>query len=206
MDKVEIRLKNRKRMILDILERSPGGLSLSELASKVGVSTITLNSDLEGLVRDGSVIVRTLGSVKINYHKKYSEYVIKTEPSPITAIKEGNWRKYQASDSLQKRPKNAVFFSSTNTIEHEIVKSFACILIQKNGLEFVTEVINKETGERADIIILDTGKRIEIETDSKRAKRFDKTDVCVVRIDKFKNRPLELFYDLRDIIDGAIKT
>lgn len=208
MDKRKVRIENRKKLILEILEKQPGGVPLEQLAKEVGVSTITLNLDLDDLILKNKVIVRLIGSAKIHYHSKYSDYVFKNESSNVVMNREGNWRRYQASDSLQKRPKNTVFFSNSNSIEHEIVKSTVCIKLQRAGLEFVTEVINKETGEKADIIVLDNGKRIEIETGEKRAKRFDGTDVIVLRIDYFKYSPhMKIFHDLHiDEIIKGIKT
>ena len=80
------------------------------------------------------------------------------------------------------RPKNAIFLSPANSLEHEMAKCRMCYKLLKDGLKFVTEAVDNKTQERADIVVLDSGERIEIETDPKRAERFKGTDITVIKL------------------------
>jgi cellulose biosynthesis protein BcsQ len=80
------------------------------------------------------------------------------------------------------RPKNAIFLSPSNSEEHEMEKCRQCYEILKKGMKFITEAVDNHTKERADIVVLDTGERIEIETDKNRAKRFEGTDITVIKM------------------------
>lgn len=85
------------------------------------------------------------------------------------------WRSYHVPGmgNYTTRPVNAIFLSPKNTWEHEMWKAKVCHEILKKGMKFVTEAVCNKTGDRADIIVLDTGDRIEVETTKRRAKRFE---------------------------------
>lgn len=116
------------------------------------------------------------------------------------------YKKYHipGCQAYYKRPKNGVYLSSANSIEHEMAKAKICYYILKYGLEipsgetikldeiekfksnapqtFITEAVSNETKKRPDIVILDTGQEIEVETDPKRAKRFENTKSVVIKL------------------------
>lgn len=85
-------------------------------------------------------------------------------------------------NEYNRRPIDAIFLSPANSIEHEMAKCRMCYKLLKDGLKFVTEAVDNKTQERADIVVLDSGERIEIETDPKRAERFKGTDITVIKL------------------------
>lgn len=105
-----------------------------------------------------------------------------------------NMKKYHtpACSNYIKRAKNAVYISPANSIEHEIAKLKVCYELRKNKNDFITEACrNKKDGNgkirRVDIVNLDTGQEIEIETDPRRAKRFEgEKGVMVIELWKTK--------------------
>ncbi len=62
---------------------------------------------------------------------------------------------------LGSRKKGEVRFSSNETTEHRAMKELICADLRIEGKEYVTEAIFK-TGGRADILVLDDFKVIEI--------------------------------------------
>jgi hypothetical protein len=87
-----------------------------------------------------------------------------------------------------RRPKNAIFISTANSIEHEIWKTKICYELKQQGKSFITECVRNTKDEkgkerRVDIVELDSGKEIEIELDPKRAKRFEgENNVIVIKV------------------------
>ena|GEM_PF-2962000 len=79
-----------------------------------------------------------------------------------------------------KRAKNAVYLSAANSIEHELAKAEVCWLLLKAGKDFITECCDNKTGLRRDVVCLDNGAIIEVETDEKRAQRFSNVASVVV--------------------------
>lgn len=76
-----------------------------------------------------------------------------------------------------KRPKNAVYISVANSIEHEIAKLKVCYDLRKERKEFITEACRNQKDEngkirRVDVVVLDLGEEIEIEVSPRRARRF----------------------------------
>lgn len=80
------------------------------------------------------------------------------------------------------RPKNAIFLSPANSEEHEMEKCRICYNLLKEGKKYITEAVDNHTKERADIVILDSGERIEIEMEKDRAKRFEGRDITVIKM------------------------
>lgn len=81
------------------------------------------------------------------------------------------------------RPINGIFLSPANSWEHEQAKCRECYHLLESKMKFITEAVDNKTGERADIVVLDTGRRIEIETDERRSRRFDnRPDIDVVEL------------------------
>lgn len=91
-----------------------------------------------------------------------------------------------------KRAKNAIYLNPTNSWEHEMAKCRACYELRSTSSNFITEAVrNAKDAEgkhrRIDIVDLTTGYEIEIETDPKRAKRFDgEENVIVIKLWKEK--------------------
>ena len=86
-----------------------------------------------------------------------------------------NWYKYKIShgNNLQRIKMNVIYISTANSLDHEIGKLKICYELRKQGHYFITEAEDIRTKERADVVDLDTGIRYEIETDPRRAKRFE---------------------------------
>lgn len=95
-----------------------------------------------------------------------------------------NWRKYHPTNVRAGRVKrNVVKPYPNNSWAHELAKFKICWLISKLGHSYITEGVSRKTGERVDVVDLDTGYHYEIETDPKRAKRFEgREDVIVVKL------------------------
>lgn len=86
------------------------------------------------------------------------------------------WNSYHipGCGNLNRIKKNALFVRGQNSFEHELAKFDACYRLLKDGHEFITEAErNRKLGEArviVDIVDLDTGMEIEIETNKARAK------------------------------------
>ena len=87
-----------------------------------------------------------------------------------------------------RRPVNAIYTSTANSLLHEAWKLKICRELMQNGKQFITEAVRNELDHkgamrRVDIVELDTGLEIEIETDPKRAARFnDESNVLVIKV------------------------
>ncbi len=97
------------------------------------------------------------------------------------------WKSYHipSMPNYMRRPKNAIFISSANSYEHELLKFKTCYEFRKEGIDFVCEAVrNKKDAKghvrRVDIVNLNTGDEIEIEMTEKRAKRFEGEEGVVV--------------------------
>lgn len=85
--------------------------------------------------------------------------------------------------NLHRVKKNAVFLSVANSLEHELAKCNVCYELKKRGYEFLTEAVDNKSGLRRDIVSLDDGRVYEVETDERRAKRFDgDSNVVVIKL------------------------
>lgn len=85
------------------------------------------------------------------------------------------------------RPKiNVIYFSIANTKAHELKKLEVAYDLRKQGYDIITEAVENETGLRRDVVCLHTGEIYEIETDPRRAKRFEGTKVNVIKLFKEK--------------------
>lgn len=88
-------------------------------------------------------------------------------------MKENHIGKYhtQGCPNFVKRAKNAIFISASNSLPHETKKLEICYELRKLGINFITEAVRnvKEDGKerRVDIVNINTGEEIEIETDHK---------------------------------------
>jgi len=87
-----------------------------------------------------------------------------------------NWWKYHipSCGNLMRIKKNAIFISAANSFEHEMRKCEECYKLKKLGHEFITEAErNRKRNEarvKVDIVDLDIGEEIEIESTKYRAK------------------------------------
>lgn len=87
--------------------------------------------------------------------------------------------------NYMKRPKNAIYISTANSIEHERAKVDLCYELKEQDKYYITEAVRNEKDEkgkerRVDVVCLDDGTEYEIETDPKRARRFEGQDNVVV--------------------------
>lgn len=74
-------------------------------------------------------------------------------------------------------------FNVSNSIEHETAKFHVCFYLRKSGRKFISEAYSNLTGDRHDVVCLDDGYIYEVETDPKRAKRFDgRPGIVVVKL------------------------
>jgi len=85
------------------------------------------------------------------------------------------WHKYHipGQSNLHKRKINAVFLSVANSKAHEFKKAEVCYDILKKKHQFITEASTCKGNRRVDVVDLDDGKEYEIETNLKRAERFN---------------------------------
>lgn len=99
---------------------------------------------------------------------KISQKKIKSQRSKV-------WHLYHVpgKGNYTTRPKNAIFINPHNSIEHEIEKVRQGMTLREKNMQFITEAVENKTGLRRDMVVLDTHEIIEIETDPKRAKRFN---------------------------------
>ena len=90
------------------------------------------------------------------------------------------WHKYHVPgcSNLHSLKINAIFISTANSLKHELKKTEVCYKIKKKGNNFITEAERKK--RRVDVVDIDTGTEYEIETDKRRAKRFEKEKGVVV--------------------------
>lgn len=85
---------------------------------------------------------------------------------------------------------DAVFISAANSWEHEAAKTYVCWCLKKKGMKFITEAVSNKTNDRHDIVCLDDGYIYEVETDKKRAKRFEGLQgIIVVKLFENPNIP-----------------
>jgi len=95
----------------------------------------------------------------------------------LSLKREETRKKYKVprGNNYQKRPLNAIYFRSMNSLRHELMKAQKCHELLKEKKWFITEAENKRNGLIRDVVCLDDGMIYEIETDPRRAERF-KTD------------------------------
>jgi len=77
-----------------------------------------------------------------------------------------NYEKYHIPGCANyvRRPKNAIYISTANTIAHEFAKLKICYDLRKKGRTIITEAVpNNNPKRRIDIVDLTTGEEIEIE-------------------------------------------
>ena len=80
------------------------------------------------------------------------------------------------------RKRNAIHFSKANSKPHEMGKASICYDLLAEGKSFITEAVHNKTGYRRDVVCLDSGNVYEIETDPKRAKRFENQEGVILVI------------------------
>lgn len=66
---------------------------------------------------------------------------------------------------------NSVRFNIGNSLEHEIAKFLLCWEMKQFGYHFITEAVYRGINRRVDIINLDTGEIIEIETGARAIRK-----------------------------------
>jgi len=72
-----------------------------------------------------------------------------------------------------KRAKNGLFIGSGNSFAHEYGKFLVCLKLRKEGKFFISEAVRNDNKRRVDVVCLDDGVEYEVETDKRRAKRFE---------------------------------
>ena len=103
-----------------------------------------------------------------------------------------------------KRAKSATYTTPNNSIEHEVIKFMVCYLLKSQGYEFISEAVSNKEGYRRDVVCLNTGEIFEVETTPERAKRFEGTEVTVVKTWEIKNLKEvleEILQKLREILN-----
>ena len=63
--------------------------------------------------------------------------------------------------------RGCIRINTGNTYAHELKKFEECWRLSEEGKEYITEAVVEDTKRRYDILVLDTGEIIEIETDPK---------------------------------------
>jgi len=63
--------------ILQVLKENPEGLSITDIAKRVGANRNTVSKYIFGLVKAGKVYQRRVGVVSICYLKEYSDKIKK---------------------------------------------------------------------------------------------------------------------------------
>lgn len=66
-----------EKEILIVLKENPEGLTITDIAAKVGLSRNTVSKYIYGLVKAGKVYQRRIGVVSICYLKEYSDKIKK---------------------------------------------------------------------------------------------------------------------------------
>ena len=113
--------------------------------------------------------------------KKYNWEVDK-QSSPTV---KKNRSKYHINNmpKFTKVKKDVVKPYKNNSWDHELAKFRLCWELLRINHSFITEAVSKETGERHDVVDLDSGYVYEIETTKKRAERFKgRKNVIVVEL------------------------
>lgn len=92
----------------------------------------------------------------------------------IMQIVNKHWRMYHINgmSPIHTIRRNVIFISVANSIEHELEKTRVCWELRSMNHEFITEAVDNKTGLRRDIVDLNTGIVIEVETTPERALRF----------------------------------
>jgi len=62
---VRVIVKNPKQAILKVLERSPEGLLLVEIAKEVGMNRLSINKYIHELIGEDKIYQRKLGRVRL---------------------------------------------------------------------------------------------------------------------------------------------
>ena len=94
------------------------------------------------------------------------------------------WCKYHhpGCSSIYRVKVNAVWLSAANTWKHEQAKAKKAHDLLRLGHKYITEAVNNKTGQRHDLIDITTGEIYEFETDKRRAKRFEGTNINVIQL------------------------
>jgi len=119
-----------------------------------------------------------------------------------------NHSNYHVPGCLQRErlKKNAIFISTANSIQHEVMKTEICYDLKSQGHEYITEAVRNEKEEngkerRVDIVDLETSDEIEIvfrhESD-KEIKEYRAKGVIVVLVDPIICEKCGLAYPKRN--------
>ena len=94
------------------------------------------------------------------------------------------WKKYRKpSTAFNKCKVNELVIFPNNSYEHEKAKFDLYWKLRQEGHNVLTECELIETKERCDLVDLTGGgERYEIETDKKRAKRFEGRPINVIQL------------------------
>lgn len=98
--------------------------------------------------------------------------------------KRDNLMKYHSpKGQSSRRELNTIHFSTGESKEHFMAKCEKCYELREQGVDFITEAIDKYTNLRHDIVEIMTDFKYEIETDPKRAERFKEMEkVILIRL------------------------
>jgi len=110
----------------------------------------------------------------------------------LAAIRTKHYRKYHkmGGNALNCRCKvNKIIKWKNAKKEHEDAKEIVCHILLSHGKKFICEAVENRSPLRRDIVCLDDNIAYEIETDPKRAARFDgQPNVRVIKL--WKDEPI----------------
>ena len=90
--------------------------------------------------------------------------VIHMNKRDLQRERNNNPRQLEHSSKIHR---NCIRINTGNTYAHELKKFEECWRLATEGKEYITEAVVEGTKRRYDILVLDTGEIIEIETDPK---------------------------------------
>ena len=92
--------------------------------------------------------------------------------------------------NFTRRKPNAIHFSPSNSLRHELSKAQICYELQKEKKQFVTEAVENKTDLRRDIVCLDDQEIYEVDdSKSKRGRRHPKNiNVYWYDLGRYRNK------------------
>jgi len=147
-----------------------------------------LNGDLSGYKKN-----TITGQPLACFVFKLAHLMIYMNKKEVENVRWFNYKKYCTQGNENTRVKKNVITPHGNSYEHEKAKFDICWMLKNKGHDFITEAYNAKTKMRHDIVDLDTGYIYEVETDPKRAERFNQENIIVVKL--FENKALSYYIE-----------
>ena len=111
---------------------------------------------------------------------------------------------------FSKRKRNVININSGNTDAHEMEKTRVGLELLRQGHHFITEAKHKRTGLIHDVVDLDTGEIYEVESQIRRAVRFEEIQksyneqITIIALWKADNRTISFKNGKEVIIKSCI--